>query len=223
MFANGCNHTPPTESTPRRFYFPSEKFRWIKVTTASVRSPAKSFFPQCFESWQSFRSGTGGFQFFFSATNCWKLQIGSSTLWWALGRVDASYLHIKGFWQQQKIRRMQNNMMAWYFGQVLLIKWCLTKSPTFIFYPWNDNRWVLGTVLKSLQWRRKYCLRKYFWASECSKEQLATEALYTRQFFPFLIVLSRSAHIAELVICWVGLDIGQWINDPHLRTVSLEK
>ena len=115
MFANGCNHTPPTESTPRRFYFPSEKFRWIKDTTASVRSPAKSFFPQCFESWQSFRSGTGGFQFFFSATNCWKLQIGSSSLWWAMGRVHASFCN-------KQIRRMQNNMRAMYFGQVYSTK-----------------------------------------------------------------------------------------------------
>ena len=159
-----------------------QKFSCIWAAYHQQKHPSLNVFKR----WESLKSGTRGFQFFFLATNCWKLQIGSSTLWWALGRVDASYLHIKGFWQQQKIRRMQNNMMAWYFGQVLLIKWCLTKSPTFIFYPWNDNRWVLDTVLKSLQWRRKYCLRKYFWASECSKEQLATEALYFTlgNFFP---------------------------------------
>ena len=219
MFANSCNLTPPNWNNPKNL----QKFSCIWAAYHQQKHPSLNVFKR----WESLKSGTRGFQFFFLATNCWKLQIGSSTLWWALGRVDASYLHIKGFWQQQKIRRMQNNMMAWYFGQVLLIKWCLTKSPTFIFYPWNDNRWVLDTVLKTQVlainvWENIFeplNAVKTSWHCQLDNRSTFKVILYTRQFFSFLIFLFHSAQWAVLILpnlWYVGLDFGQ-CNDPRLE------
>ena len=106
--------------------------------------------------------------------------------------------------------------MAWYFGQVLLIKWCLTKSPTFIFYPWNDNRWVLDTVLKTQVlainvWENIFeplNAVKTSWHCQLDNRSTFKVILYTRQFFSFLIFLFHSAQWAVLILpnlWYVGL------------------
>ena len=106
----------------------------ICITTL-VLSPPKAVFPQCFQTCQSFKSGTRGFQFFFSATNCSKLEIGHSYLWWPMDRVH--HIFTKVFATNNESSKRYDGLVLWTSALDQLM---IGKYSKFIVYP---SKWMI--------------------------------------------------------------------------------
>ena len=91
MFAKPAT-TPSTNQTIILGIPPENLTPCFKIVARPSSTP-KAFFPRCFrcfrcsQSCPSCKSGTRGFQFFFWATNCSKVEIGNCFLWWTMANV----------------------------------------------------------------------------------------------------------------------------------------
>ena len=88
MFAKPA--TTPSINQTIILGIPPENLTPCFKIVARPSSTPKAFFPRCFrcsQSCPSCKSGTRGFQFFFWATNCSKVEIGNCFLWWTMANV----------------------------------------------------------------------------------------------------------------------------------------